>query len=446
MLPALRVIMAYKGDWRNHLWIVAYFTESLKHNFSFPLVLNTQEIVGMPYPLYYGSAFYKITALPSLVFGAGLGFRFVVASLFLLQFTLVRRLILFVSKNSFLSNTVAVLWIWSVYPLTNLYSRGAMTEFFAVSCLTCGLCILVLLILDGEEIWKSPWPITMGLFYLLVVGSHPITALFGGTFTFLIFLSLIGSCSHKKRVFLTCSLSVIPIVLYLLPWLYVTHKFYPILNMAKKTVIVDVFPGSLGMLWLRFLPFAYDPRLFTEGLKASAPFLDTQMNVFILLMVGFIFFTGKKKTSRSPFVIVSIFIFIVVFFLTGCSWAWDLIPKIYKATQQVSYRLVTYMDLSILMVLVGLLRTEVLRWDARTRKLCLIVLLFSGVVVVEKVTFAFLAQESKEYEYCRIFDSRQGITSLPPPFYAPDDYGTFDALKPLDENEKQNVNQNEIHR
>jgi hypothetical protein len=45
-------------DWDRHLWMIAYTGEYFRHHLSFPTTFNTDDVVGVPFPIFYGTLFY----------------------------------------------------------------------------------------------------------------------------------------------------------------------------------------------------------------------------------------------------------------------------------------------------------------------------------------------------------------------------------------------------
>ena len=77
-------------DWNNHLWLIQYFGESIKH-FSIPDVMNTKQLVGMPITLFYAQKFYVLAGVLSAFLGSAVTVRIMVFMVFLLQFFQVYR-------------------------------------------------------------------------------------------------------------------------------------------------------------------------------------------------------------------------------------------------------------------------------------------------------------------------------------------------------------------
>ena len=125
-------------DWNNHLWLIEYFGASIKH-LCIPDMVNTKQLIGIPNTLFYGQKFYALAGMFSAFLGSAVTVRIMVLMVFLLQFFQVYRAAMKAGAARNISIGIAVMMTWAIYPLTNLYNRSALTEFFAVAFLTCCL-------------------------------------------------------------------------------------------------------------------------------------------------------------------------------------------------------------------------------------------------------------------------------------------------------------------
>ena len=56
------------------------------------------------------------------------------------------------TANRLITLTITALSLWTIYPLTNIYNRSALTEAYATGLFTVTFCCLLLLL--REEQWK----------------------------------------------------------------------------------------------------------------------------------------------------------------------------------------------------------------------------------------------------------------------------------------------------
>src|SRR3954470_12399251 len=112
-------------DWYNHVWLVAHTADPVRQAGTPPLSLTTTQLGGAPYPVFYGSLLYPLLGAPGAVVGAPVAVRAALVGLFALQYVLVRRAARTGGASVTLANVAACLTVWAIYPLSNVYQRGA---------------------------------------------------------------------------------------------------------------------------------------------------------------------------------------------------------------------------------------------------------------------------------------------------------------------------------
>jgi hypothetical protein len=230
---------------------------------------------------------------------AGSAFRLIIFGFFFLQHRAVRRVLLSRGASETLSSGVACLMIWTIYPFTNLYSRGALTEFFAVSSLTLALCCLFDLFNAKDRREEILRAFQLGFCAMLFVGTHPITALYGITFLVFAFglLSIEAGWKEARR---NAVLLIIPALLALIvisPWVYAVLQF------SSDTLLASTWGGGMRFEhtfdWIatRFFPIPFDVRMLHDGpATIPTPYLDAQANVPLLILA--IVATWRDGKSR----------------------------------------------------------------------------------------------------------------------------------------------------
>ena len=127
----LDVSSKFYVDWFNHVWTIGYNSLYIKSNFYPPFTINVFQNIFSPWQIFYGFLFYPVTGLVGTIFGPNLALRLIVIFLFSFQYFFVYKLIYLISNNRVFANLISILITWSIYPLTNLYNRSAITEFTA---------------------------------------------------------------------------------------------------------------------------------------------------------------------------------------------------------------------------------------------------------------------------------------------------------------------------
>lgn len=285
----LRTIFAI--DWINHLWAIEYFGEYLLRNAAVPDVINTEQLVGAPLTTFYGSKFYGVAGAISAVLGAAVTVRLLACAVLLLQFWQVHRAMILLGAERSVAIVTAVLTTWAIYPLTNLYNRSALTEFFAVAFLTCSLASLLCIVLNRKLDRQSA--VLCGFMFAVAAMTHPLTAAFGA-----LLLSVIGGIgvafaegAHRLRLVAFGVVNALLIGIVMSPWLFVLWIFrdrLPIADPATNSRYFrdqGFFPDNVDNIWSRLSPMPLDLRSITRGIEGiSTPYLDAQVSVPLLLL------------------------------------------------------------------------------------------------------------------------------------------------------------------
>ena len=354
----------YALDWFNHLWTVEYFGEYIRRRGSAPQVLMTTSLVGMPVPIFYAGKFYALTGLISSLLGPGLAFRIVALIALLTQFWHVERAVCSFAGQKSLSLAVATIVSWAIYPLTNLYNRGALTEFIAVAFLTSAAASLFVLVLGLSNGYKSYYDASaFGLFYSVAAFTHPLTALFGGVFLF--FIGVVAFLALRRFwMILVAIFSALMTAVVMSPWFYAIHRFGHLLPLTDPIVIKNwfrrdsFFPDSIDNLWSRLSPVPLDLRSILKGTDASVstPYLDAQiMSPLILLAVGltWIWLKPSQNSLRKckPVLVgilsLSAILFIILLAVSVNPNLCELFGGFFDILQ-FPYRLTTYINLALL--------------------------------------------------------------------------------------------------
>ena len=344
-------------DWNNHLWLIEYFGESIKH-LRIPDVINTKQLVGMPITLFYAQKFYVLAGMISAFLGSAVTVRIMVFMVFFLQFFQVYRAAIKAGAAQIISIGIAVMMTWAIYPLTNLYNRSALPEFFAVAFLTCSLASFLCVIINRGKPVSRYDIITAGLFFVLAAVTHPLTALFGGLFLGFLGLTALIFCEKTRKLWLLAYFSMTAFfsLLVLSPWLYLLYQFKDKLPVSKSPYLNCVDTNILSIL----SPFPFDFRSIHKGVQdVSTPYLDAQIVLPLLILIAvFIYIRLRDKSAR--------------FCLSVCEWALIgacvgmlivaltlLVDPVVSGRWggffnilQYAYRLTSYVNLSILVVVI----------------------------------------------------------------------------------------------
>jgi hypothetical protein len=238
-------------DWVNHTWMINYQARYLINHFSFPPTLNTTQIIGLPYPIFYGYLFFPVMALCSTIFDADMTVRFFALALFCAQALLAYTSLVKLTEDRRFSFIVAVILIWAIYPLTNLYHRAALPEFFATGLLTCSCIAWIRAICSDRTSQLRKWCNFAVLCLCAAAGTHPITAIYGICFfLILVGLSFLLKPPHRfKDIAIALLIPAAISTLCLAPWVMMAGKNSRKLQIAQSFHVIGFYPMTIDF-WL----------------------------------------------------------------------------------------------------------------------------------------------------------------------------------------------------
>jgi hypothetical protein len=425
----LRVDHSFALDWNNHVWMAAYFGEYLQRHWHFPLTLNTDQVIGIPFPVFYGSLFYPIAGLISTVIGGDLAIRILMGGILWLQAVQVVRVSKCVHPSKYVAWGLSAIACFAIYPLTNLYNRSAITEFVAASLLVsaCSLWLTATWVKE-EHGWKDAslsW-----LLFALCAGTHPITALLGSGIFGLLIVSSFVLCSDRRKILRLLVWNVVGFLVVLAPWIYATVHFRNDLAVSQVSTGVNVM--EFDQLWVRLMPFPFDSRTLSEPLnKISTPYLDAQINIGLLILVGFLAFqvirrirAHKMSVTKEVWIAVSSLVLFIVVMYCSITRIWDSLPQFFSIVQ-FSYRLVTYCDLLLLFAALLLFKAlKQFRAEIKTGTIVCLVGCFAVMAdgVILKFTHAAAIENPATLPGAGLSHERKSLTQLPGTFYGVANY------------------------
>jgi hypothetical protein len=366
-------------DWPNHLAMIGYVGESLKAHGALPATFDTAETIGRATPMFYGNLYLPALGALSAVVGARAAVSLAVAMLLLLQFASVRALLLDATRDEAVACAAAVIVTWAIYPLTDLYNRAALPEFFAITALQTGCCLWALY--AREPMARLRAGVTAGLLLTFAAGIHPPTALFGGLTFAVLWLASFLWCPDRGRV-LRGSLAIgAAAAAVLAPWLYVLAKFRAQLQIVRNNGPLFFYPTSLDAVATRL---SLLPIVGPDPGAVSTPNLDPQISVPlaaapILLAIVALAAGARDRQARRALAFAAICAAAAgaLFTLSTSLPAWNVLPQAFTIIQ-FPYRLVAFVNVAALGALTGVLAALV-RADGHAARSRLV--LAAGVVV-----------------------------------------------------------------
>ena len=367
LLPGFFRIQGFYIDWWNHLWMTNYFGIFYEHNSAFPLVINTNNFggIGNPSPLFYGYLFYPFFGWISSLLNADMALRLPFFGLWFIQFLALYNVFIQQTANRLITLTITALCLWTIYPLTSIYNRSALTEAYATGLLTVTFCCLLLFLREEEWKRKLRYLSYLGLSMTLVIGFHPITGLYGSCFLALVFLIHLITSSKNSTEILKDFLILFGVgllsFLIIAPWTYMIFEFGENIKISTDAN-VTLFPESIDYFISRFMPFPLDLRSLVYGFKVEGgtPFLETQANVPLGMLWLWLVYSFVQLKKQQPFqwgqslsIILSILLFSMITWMSLSTKPYQFLPD-YFQNIQFTYRIVFYQNLAIIFAVYSL--------------------------------------------------------------------------------------------
>ena len=369
VLPAL-LRSVFVLDFANHQWLVSVQDHAISASGRPTYFLHTDGGGGGvfdPFFMFYGGTLYAIAGALSVLAGhrPGVAFEAIIVLSVAASYGGILWLARQLCVRSWMAHAPAVTFVASAYYVTNLYGRGAWSEFVATSALP-------LLVASGVRIARSPRleAVPCALFVasaIVASGSHNITLLWGSITFAVVLLAL--------RVALRRPLSVgrrqIGWLVVLLGLALCANAWFllPAVTYARDTQI-----ASYPILPWRASGEFNHPRmvLFPDrhgSVSRNTAALYVEAPVWMLgWALGALALLGRRVTPafrRAAFVFVLVLAALLVLILVEP--VYDALPRV-LAQIQFAYRLNTYVALAIAaLVLVAVLATENAVGRARRR-------------------------------------------------------------------------------
>ena len=437
-------------DWNNHLWLIEYFGASIKH-LCIPDMVNTRQLIGIPNTLFYGQKFYALLGLLSAFLGSAVTVRIMVFMVFLMQFFQVYRAAMKAGGARNISIGIAVIMTWAIYPLTNLYNRSALTEFFAVAFLTCSLASFLCVIIHDSQKSASRYDIiASGLFFVLAAVTHPLTALCGGLFLGILGVIALIFCERERKLWLLSYFAITALLslLILSPWIYVLAQFNNKLPISAHTTTQfygsGFFPNSVDNILSRVSPLPLDLRSIEKGIHdVITPYLDAQVALPLIILIAVFIYIGWREKSikfdlgayERTILWGSAVMLIICFAVSVC-------PKIsgwlggFFDILQFPFRLTNYVNLSALVILI-ILAGRISRANVHSQQVINVCLAFCiaisfSALMLKLVHASVIRQDSTQFDegsWAPLpFGSNNHLNDLPGSFYGAGDYSVADGF------------------
>ncbi len=430
-LPLLDLNSIFAVDWPNQVWLANYVASFLSERHAFPDVIHTFSLIGMPYPVFYGYLFFPIVGVLSYFWNADLTVRFIAVCLFALQFFLICKLACRVTRDRLSGFCIATFVTWAIYPMTNLYNRGAIPEFFATGLLVCAAAIWFFVLDAQDKLTRFTLSNLFVLLFVISAGSHPITALYGATFLAILVVTTLWIRRAKiQELILPLSIPLLLGIASLLPWVMATTRFAPQMALAASFKHVGYYYRSLDSLYARMMPFPVETKSYKHKLlddHAVTPHLDSQINSpLLLLFLACLVEVYRRGAIRNKRAVVAVSIFAaltaVMIWASITKGTLDKLGHNFR-TIQFAYRMVTYINISMLIgIVLCFWRNDRKLQILRNRRALVALLVLSFVGLSIKLHHAQLAMVHSNLELARTMTFTTALLKMPDSFYGSDAY------------------------
>jgi hypothetical protein len=425
--PLLFTSDGFAPDFINAIWLADYQQHVISAHLHPTLFLQSQQGVFYPLFAFYGGTLFALTgALAALLGGSTiLAFEVVtvgaIAAAYGGLFWLARQL----GVKGVLAHAPAIVFVTSAYYVTNLYGRGAWTEFIAVSMLPLVLAASLRLVRGSTSLGPAACLVAASAVFS---GSHNITLLWGTTLAILA-LAVYWLLSGRSRALpwrrMLAVAGLIALGVGLNGW-----SLLPDVRYAHDTII-----NGRTILWSAtgiFNTFGviFDPlRMVPSG--SGTPALYVQAPVLALIWGLLAAPLSWRYRRMRAAVATALIVLAGVLVLIMSSGAWSSLPGFFQQTQ-FAYRLQTYVTLACAgLVLVGALALTRRAQSGRATRSDRALTLGLGLVVAFSVALsAWQLWVPNTHAHEGHFSSlpnraevlRGPRTLLPPSWYAGTDY------------------------
>jgi len=284
--------------------------------------------------------------------------------------------------------------------------------------------------------------IAAGLFFVMAAVTHALTALFGGLFLGVLGVAALIFCEKTRKLWLLAYFSMTAFfsLLVLSPWMYLLSQFKNKVAISQSSYLNSVDTNILSML----CPFPFDFRSIHKGVQdVSTPYLDAQVVLPLgILIAVFIYIRLRDKSVRfrlgaCPWALIGasvgmLMIALVLLVDPAASVRWGGFFNIL----QYAYRLTSYVNLSILVVVI-ILAGRMNRANVRSQQVINVCLAFCIAISFSALMLKLVQASAIIHKSTKVdgaawaplpFGSGRHLIELPGSFASATDYTVVDGL------------------
>lgn len=326
-IPYLNDTMIFKADLPYHLLRFESIKEAILSGESFPFRIPGYWLAGHGYAssFFYSDFFLFIPAGLRLI-----GLPFMTSyKLFMFIVIVATTIITYVSFNKCVKNEYAALigtmvYVLAPYRFNNMYNRGAVGEYLAMTftpIVLCGIYLLFTEDVNSKEYRRNKWWLIIGMSAILE--CHLLTAEMV-TLCILLFCILFIRKTFRKQTFMQLAEATGIVVAlnccFWLPMLYMMSiDTYRLQDIISKNLISGIEPAVILQVWQNVGGGG-------RGIYGEEPF-TIGTGVILFLVYGIILTFHRKKGERNKACIVSAAFCIITLLMSTCVFPWDIIQK-----------------------------------------------------------------------------------------------------------------------
>ena len=306
--------------------------------------------------------------------------------------------------------------------------------------------------IKGEKPVSKYDIVATGLFFVMAAVTHPLTALFGGLFLFILGVTTLIFCERKRRPWLLGYFLIAALLslLILSPWVYVFSHFnnkLPISSHATSAAMFyggGFFPRSVDNILSRLSFVPLDLRSISKGKRdVSTPYLDAQITMPLIILIGVFIYIGRRGKSaifclsayERAIIRGSAFMLILFFIVSVCprisSWFGGFFDIL-----QFPYRLTSYVNLSALVILI-ILAGCIVRANVNSKQVINVCLAFCIGISFSTLMLKLIHASAISSKSTRVneqlwaslpFGSNRHLDELPWSFYGAESYSVEDGF------------------
>ena len=419
VLPTMTATHAYFTDWANHLWLIAKQADIMRQQGGLPGLFMDTPQTGLLYPqfLFYGGTVYAAVGYVAVITGSA---QLAYAASWIGGTAAAYGGLYWAARMVGLSRpwaqVPAITYVSSAYFLTNIYARGAWTEFIATSFLILAAACAM------RHFKAAPVPLLarfgLTLSVALVVGSHLLTVVWGTTMAMLILAITVPWWRAAAVARPSGAIGVVGAIVvgamitawqYLpaIPWFgstTIVSQGQQIIDQHLASPIEDI--GVLISPW-RWVP---------DGL--GTPHFFAQVPILVMIWIGSTALLCRRR-PWGPSAGLAVLLIVLMSIATS-SPIWDALPGPWKAAQ-FPYRVLTYVVMITCILLTVGLRSLTVRsgsqhlWAQRAS--------LAAIVVITAISGAMgLVQSWTAPTFGAVQAITNNVMRVPETFYAGRDY------------------------